>query len=195
MKRFLYLDCDGVLNGCTKIDDFATHWPPMDSVRRGDPFNRYKVQLLTELVTANDITIIGISSWFGYRLEETLQELRECPYFTLPIHRVSSCTTGGTPRCNAVLDDVLEHNPDYWCILDDGERAYTRTDHRFYDKQPYYDVRQHLVQPKGRYGISEEHVEQIGMILGISKEFYTTALPLGWVEQEVYDVYGRKVCK
>lgn len=184
MKRFLYVDCDGVFNGSPELayTDFAVYWPPIHSERRGDPYNVYKVQLLAELVIKHDITVIGISSWFGYKAEETLQELRDCPNFPLPIHRISKCTTGGTPRARAILDDVMEHQPDYWCILDDDHRCYERTNHPFYDKQPYFDIMGKLVSPHGRYGLHEEHIEQIGMLMGLTAQRYTLAYPLARIE-------------
>lgn len=190
MKRFLYLDCDGILNGSShKIDDFMVYKHPKGSIMYGDPFNIYKVAMLAKLVVMHNIEVIGISSWFGGSDEQkVLQTLRDCEDFLLPIHRTSSCTSGGIGRCEAILDDVMEKQPEFWCILDDGERNYYRTNHPFYDKQPYFDVRGKLVSPSGRYGINEEHIEQIAMLLNITNLRYTVAQPLGWVQDKItYD--------
>lgn len=189
MRRFLYLDCDGVLNGSTKIDSEYVYTHPQGSIMYGDPFNKYKVNLLSKLVLEHNIQVIGISSWFGGSMEpQVLKILSDCKEFTLPIHRTSECTGGGISRCEAILDDVLLHKPEFWCILDDGERNYYRTNHKFYEKQPYFDVRGRLVSPHGRYGLNEEHIEQIAMLLNITNRRFTEAQPLGWVYDKItYD--------
>lgn len=171
-KPTLYLDIDGVLNGILEttfsfeesLNNPILTEDLIKTFKRGNPINLYKLTLLRNFVIQYDIEVVNVSSWIRSKDEEhNLKVLSEFFGFNI----VRSATNSGGDRAIHVLNDIINHNVENFVILDDAECMYVdKPSHLFYKDKPYYTIRNNMVNPHGRYGLNESHIEKCGQILG-----------------------------
>lgn len=179
-KPTLYLDIDGVLNGILETTysfDHKNNLPIFSDFlltffKRGDAVNNYKLTLLRNFVLQYNIEVVNVSSWIRSKDEEhNLKVLSEFFGFNI----VRSATNSGGDRATHVLNDIINHNVQNFVILDDAECMYIdKPSHLFYKDKPYYTIRNNMVNPHGRYGLNESHIEKCGQILGFHFFEYST---------------------
>lgn len=170
--RILFVDIDGVFN---KLFGQATNVNV--GTIPGDFMDVDLVKFVARMLRTNssagqDVKVVGCSSWFSPGRPEKNNKLfsRIESETRLVISDVVRDTGGWKGRCKAVLDYVVEHEPKYWCVIDDGDyyNGQLYVNHEFFKTQPYYNVKQNVVQTHGRYGMSNQDIESMLAILGLS---------------------------
>jgi hypothetical protein len=119
IKKYLYLDIDGVLCLGSEINPKQTKWGLVYK------FNRKTVKVLNEILISCNPEIIISSDWkYHYSLNE-LQEIFEwqkiikLPIDTTPFYSYKTVETLEEDRVNEILTHVNEHKPDIWVAIDD----------------------------------------------------------------------------
>jgi hypothetical protein len=178
--RLLFIDIDGVFN---KQYGMATNVNV--GIIPGDVVDVDVVKYLARsLRNAHNkgapIKVVGCSSWFSSHRHEKNSVLfdRIFKETGLKIEDVVTDTGGWKGRCKAILDYVVEHNPVYWCVVDDGDyyNSQHHLDHKFFKNKPYYDVQLNFVHVHGRYGIGNCDFEKIFQILGVINTSFANGL-------------------
>lgn len=195
-ERILFVDIDGVFN-----KQFGLHTHVNVGIIPGDVMDIDIVQFFARLLRPHSrnglpVKIVGCSSWFSPHRPEKNETLfkRIAAETGLVISDVVSDTGGWIGRSKAVLDYVVEHNPTYWCVLDDGDYYYSQNHigHTFFASKPYYDIRMHFVKPHGRYGMSNGDIENILQVLGLVTSAYGTSLNKRRILEKFEEAYGNK---
>ena len=168
----LYLDIDGVLNGILETTHSFDHENPksifsddlLTRFKRGDAVNNYKLALLRNFILQYDIEVVNVSSWVSNsNPDKSIESLSK--FFGFTISR--SATNVGGDRATHVLNDIVQYGVQQFVILDDAECMYVdKPSHPFYKDKPYYTIRNNMINPHGRYGLNESHIEKCGQILG-----------------------------
>lgn len=178
--RLLFVDIDGVFN---KQFGMATNVNV--GTIQGDFVDINLVKYLVRLINNAKnrgifIKVVGCSSWFSSHRPEKNTVLfdRIRAETGLIIEDVVNDTGGWIGRCEAVLDYVVEHNPAYWCVVDDGNYYFSQNhiDHEFFKTKPYYDIRLNFVHTHGRYGMNNSDIEKTLQILGAIETRYASSL-------------------
>lgn len=178
--RLLFVDIDGVFN---KQFGMATNVNV--GIIQGDFVDIDLVKYLARLILNAQkrgvfIKVVGCSSWFSSHRPEknTILFDRIKAETGLVIEDVVGDTGGWIGRCAAVLDYVVQHNPTYWCVVDDGDYYHSQNHigHEFFKTKPYYDIRLNFVHTHGRYGMSNSDMEKILQILGMVETRFANSL-------------------
>lgn len=119
MKRFIYLDIDGVLCLGSEIHPKLTEW---GYVHR---FNAKAVQMFNEILKVTNADIIISSDWKGHYSLESLQgifkwqKVIKVPIAVTPSVKFSSMQLLEENRAKEILEHVDTIKPGFWVAIDD----------------------------------------------------------------------------
>jgi len=119
MKKFIYLDIDGVLCLGSEIHPKLTEW---GYVHR---FNARAVQMFNEILEVTDADIIISSDWKHHYSLENLQEIFKWQkVIKIPMDITSSIKFSSTQlleenRAKEILEHVNKIKPGFWVAIDD----------------------------------------------------------------------------
>lgn len=199
---YLFLDMDGVLNGIYDVwytfsnetDDIrkhrwnnpdTKHWMP-NGYETDDCVSTHKLKLIQRMIAQYDIRVVNLSSWVCRGNVKDTESYNQLMGFEL------YGNIFGGERSREVLDYVVANNVKRFVILDDDGRCYSNhPSHAWYADQPYRNLLDHFVQPHGRYGLNEQHIEECLSILGEVTHKYTQRIPARLI-QEVNNVFATK---
>mgnify|MGYP001270703467 CR=1 FL=1 len=164
-KTTLFLDLDGVIN--SYLDVFSGIVEDYFLFDLNNKYrmvfnqsciaNSYKVDLLRNFVLQNNIEVVLISDW-TIRGVDSLSYDKIGDFLGITI--CGAAHNLETPnRTTAVLNYVTIHNIDNFIILDDTKNLYPDIKHPYYCNKEGFSILDKLVNPHGRYGINEEHIE------------------------------------
>lgn len=123
MKILLALDVDGVFNDCDFVERFRAKLEPGYLISREQPISSNSTNTLLKFLedTTHEITVLGVSSWFGGKF--CLAD--EFGIVTgIVIDKVASSTCGGFGRVDAIIEELDEHQYDCLIIIDDQVSDY-----------------------------------------------------------------------
>lgn len=124
MKKFIYLDIDGVLCLGSEIHPKLTQW---GYVHR---FNAKAVKMFNEVLEKTSADIIISSDWKdNYSLKDlqeifTWQKVIKTPIAVVPALKFKTVQLLEENRAAEILSHVEEHKPVYWIAVDDLDLKY-----------------------------------------------------------------------
>lgn len=119
MKRFIYLDIDGVLSLGSEIHPKLTEW---GYVHR---FNARAVQMFNEVLEVTNADIIISSDWKHHYSLESLQGIFQwqkvirVPIDITPSLKFTSMQLLEENRAKEILEHVDKFKPGFWVAIDD----------------------------------------------------------------------------
>lgn len=119
LKKFLYLDIDGVLVLSTETKEILTNFGLLF------PFNKKAVNVLNKIIELTDCELIISSDWKHnldiYELKEYFisQNVKKYPIDVTPDWSFRTTQTLAKDRSKEILTHVEINKPDYWCAVDD----------------------------------------------------------------------------
>ena len=119
MKRYIYLDIDGVLCLGSEIHPKLTEW---GYVHR---FNAKAVKMFNEILELTDADIIISSDWKEHYSLESLQgifqwqKVIKVPIAVTPSIKFTSMQLLEENRAKEILEHVNEIKPGFWVAIDD----------------------------------------------------------------------------
>jgi hypothetical protein len=197
---YLFLDMDGVLNGIYDVwytfsndsnairenrwnNPDTLHWMP-NGYETDDCVSAHKLKLLKRMILDYNIRVINISSWVCRNNSKDTESYNKFVGFEL------YGNIFGGERSLEILNYIVENNVKRFVILDDDGRCYrNHPNHAWYKNKPYANLLAHFVQPHGRYGINEQHIEECLSILGEVTSKYSQTFPARLI-QEVNNVFA-----
>lgn len=119
MKRYIYLDIDGILSLGSEMHPKLTDW---GYVHR---FNAKAVKVLNEILEITNADIIISSDWKGHYSLESLQgifqwqKVIKVPIDITPSVKFTSMQLLEENRAKEILEHVDKIKPGYWVAIDD----------------------------------------------------------------------------
>lgn len=152
-RPVVFLDLDGVLNNAlmSKASWYREAAVTMD-FGYGDYVERHKARMLFALLRAYRVQVVIVSSWVRPYLrgsDEQIGNLRMALEYEDIVGSIH--TGGGEERGQSVMECVRYHGLERWAIVDDSDIMYDLT--RVGPNR--------LFSPHGRYGITDELLEQL----------------------------------